>query len=81
MNYAWHSLNGKPFRFVSFVANGFIAGWLGMNVALFMEPGNLQLFVASMCGFCSMPILAFLEKDGSKMLIDAFKRAFNLKKE
>lgn len=51
-----------------------------MNVALFMEPGNLQLFVASMCGFCSMPILAFLEKDGSRMLIDAFKRAFNLKK-
>lgn len=70
VNYAFHVMEGKPFRFIHFAANGLIAGWLWMNVALFMEPGNTQLFVASMSGFCSMPILKFLERDGWKTIIE-----------
>lgn len=76
MNYAYHSLNGKKFNFFYWIASGLLAGWIGMNIALFIEPGRFQLFIASMSGFCSMPILAFLEKDGAMMLWNAFLRTF-----
>lgn len=75
-HYMYQLNKGEHFRLRAFVLNLFLSFFIWYVVwALLPERGDLKYGLVSMSGFCTFPILSWMEKDGFKNILSiVFKK-------
>ena len=62
---------GNKFHVVYFLINLFLAFFIGYVVGQFLDPSMAYRDgIIAVSGFCALPILSFLEKNGAKLILN-----------